>query len=860
MADVPQWFVWRLEWSPEEGKYLKTPCAHDGSAPRLDASLPSTWADYDRVVDVVTALNKYSKHHSLKYAVGFWMTRAAGVWFLDMDKCVNAGVVAPFAMQLVEAFPGAMVEFSSSGKGLHVIGSGPVPANHRNKPERGVKDALAPIELEFYTEGRGIAFGLTGEAQGCADTRLDVMPLCAAYFPPRPERDTEGVRPEWRGPADDDVLIERFLNARQSAAAAFGGKAGLPQLWRGECAHDSESDMALASHLAFWTGCDEERIERLMLRSGLRRAKWSERRPHGTYLTFTIANACATCDNVYQEPERNLAVQEAMYALPFVEGAVGEGGTTVTHVAGELVSAELFAKVDALVDAVTACPTELLMHNEVIPSIRAAGIPLALQERLVGAVQKQLKFWGNGMGVGKLRALLFPPAQRVAQVGELPDWAKDFCFVVNGDKFYNLNNTVEYSINGFHAVFGRHMPITDGGRRENAAEKCLHFWNMPVVERIGYRPDRGSFFEWDGVQYANSYSASSFPATATAYSERGIAGIQAFQSLLYDMCSRRQDVFLNLLYWFAHNVQHPGKKIRWAPIIKGVHGDGKTLVFAVLRAAMGHRNVNTTSNSNISNSGGFTDWAVRGAVNVIEEIMLVGKARHQLYNAMKEFISNNICDINPKGGKPYQSFNTTNHAATTNHNDGLPMEKTDRRWFVIFTPWESLDAMRDYCGLDAAGWKTRTDSIDHALNHCASEVRAWFMSIQVPAEFDINGSAMMTPEKTRMMASGSDDAEASALSIIAEGGLGITERLLSSSMLSQRLTWKANQDGFEVPRSTALNHLLTRLGYSKMEKQVKWNGRTHTIWLRNGVEVSNEDVRFELDATQTTTSNLKLGS
>ena len=32
-----------------------------------------------------------------------------------------------------------------------------------------------------------------------------------------------------------------------------------------------------------------------------------------------------------------------------------------------------------------------------------------------------------------------------------------------------------------------------------------------------------------------------------------------------------------------------------------LHGDGKTLLFAVLRAAMGYRNVATTSNSNISN-------------------------------------------------------------------------------------------------------------------------------------------------------------------------------------------------------------------------------------------------------------------
>lgn len=45
---------------------------------------------------------------------------------------------------------------------------------------------------------------------------------------------------------------------------------------------------------------------------------------------------------------------------------------------------------------------------------------------------------------------------------------------------------------------------------------------------------------------------------------------------------RRDDVFCSLLYWMAHNVQKPGVKIRWSPILKGVHGDGKTLAAAVL--------------------------------------------------------------------------------------------------------------------------------------------------------------------------------------------------------------------------------------------------------------------------------------
>ena len=311
MADNPQFFIWRLVWDATAAKYRKTPCKLDGSPYAIDASLPANWTDYDTAVAAVAALPQVPE---LRYALGFWMTADCGYWFLDVDNCVQDGVLLPFAQQLVETYPGAFCEWSSSGKGLHIIGMGNAP-DHRNKPERDTAARLVPMQLEFYSSGRGIAFGLTQQATGCADVRFDVSELCATYFPPRAEHDHgDGARVEWRGPADDDVLIERMLSAKQSAAAAFGGKASLPQLWRGEVHKDSDSDMSLAGHLAWWTGCDEARIERLMRRSGLLRPKWDVRRPGGTYLSQTIERACTLTDSCYQEPQQAATSDDASAA------------------------------------------------------------------------------------------------------------------------------------------------------------------------------------------------------------------------------------------------------------------------------------------------------------------------------------------------------------------------------------------------------------------------------------------------------------------------------------------------------------------------------------------------------------------
>lgn len=849
MRSLRQWFIWRLEWDESAGKYQKTPCALDGSVYRVDASLPSNWHDYHAAVSAAVFLNASDAciGRTLHYALGFWLTEECGYWFFDLDKVSTGdGVLSEFAAQMVAAFPSALMEWSSSRKGIHIIGRGAV-GPHRSRD-------VHKLGLEFYTSGRGIAFGLDGQAQGSADAdySAQVQALVDAYFPPRAVGDAgEGARAEWRGPVDDEVLIAKMLSARISAGAAFGGKLSLAQLWAGDVPEDqrSNADMALASHLAFWTGCDEDRMERLMWRSGLVREKWRE---HRTYLRqLTIANACKDCVRVYQEPERSVVAQQEAYGLPGLQQATATTLMSVGGPAHAVITPEMAALVKSLMDRITACGTMEEMHNEIIPAVRAAQVPGAYTEQLAKAINSVLDFHHAKMPIARLRALINPPVVAGTAGGnDAPLWLQQHCYVKDGDFFYNCENGARMTNQGFIAEYARLMPMKDNGQRENPVEWAFTRWNITTVHRLGYRPDMGPYYEWDGLDYANLYNIKSVPDYATEWTEDGLAAIDATKRLMWDMCGRREDVYLNLLQWMAHNVQRPSIKIRWAPIIKGCMGDGKSLLMAVLRAAMGYRNVKITGNSTLTNSGGFNQWAIGAAVNVIEEIMLTGKERHRIYNAMNEFITNSVVNINAKGKADYTEYNCTNHIALTNHNDALPLGMTDRRWFVIFTPWMTLQEMQAYCGLDAESWKGRTGLIDRAIRELPGELRSWLLGVQIDAGFDIRGSAMVTPEKMRMMATSNDDAAGAAESIIMEGAAGITRNVLSSSCLSALLRLRAQQEGFEVPRSTALNHMLTQMGYSKLPKQIKWRGQTHTMWVRNGFTEEPEGLRLELETNR----------
>lgn len=241
---------------------------------------------------------------------GFVLTEQDPFFFLDIDKCWAGEQWSPLAQELCARLPGAAVEVSQSGRGLHLFGTLSRPIEH------GTKNVA--LGLEFYTKKRFVA--LTGtHAKGSAalDCTEAAEALVAQFFAPSVAlNEFEGWTTEpvegYGGPEDDEDLIRKACSSGQrSAAAAFGGQADVTfnDLWTanadplarkwpsetGKLYDGSSADQALANHLAYWTGKNCERMERLMRRSGLAREKWDG---HKTYLTNTILQACRFVDKV----------------------------------------------------------------------------------------------------------------------------------------------------------------------------------------------------------------------------------------------------------------------------------------------------------------------------------------------------------------------------------------------------------------------------------------------------------------------------------------------------------------------------------------------------------------------------------
>jgi len=102
--------------------------------------------------------------------VGF-VLNGDGIVCLDLDDCVVDGRASDAAEKFISAFPGAYVEISPSGRGLHVWGRG-----YMDKGRRFTRDGL---KVEAYPDGRYIT--VTGNVYRAGGLPvMDLYPVLGA--------------------------------------------------------------------------------------------------------------------------------------------------------------------------------------------------------------------------------------------------------------------------------------------------------------------------------------------------------------------------------------------------------------------------------------------------------------------------------------------------------------------------------------------------------------------------------------------------------------------------------------------------------------------------------------------------------
>ena len=789
MANYPQFILCKFIWNGKNEKYDKLPInPHTCQAFTKGAdwqSDPSAWTTAEAALLVADAMGE-------GYGVGFIFQASDPFFFVDIDNCLVGGQWTKTATDIMARLPGAAIELSKSGKGLHIFGQ------YSEMPPH--KCTNGGMGLEFYHEKRFVALTgniLAGDIAG--DYTAHLPGLIDAYFP-QCESSTEGAADWTEEPVEnytstetDEELIARAMAAKDSAAALMGSGISFGDLFEAnpealETAFpdssrrwdESSADGALAMRLLFWTGGNFERTRALMLMSQLVRPKWDRE----DYLPRTIRSAGAKQKSFYSVVE----------PTPEIEGAAKLRGSPKAVALAEQVRAKILA-------SATPEQSELLL------------------------TQTSTKLWLNNKDktAEELTAQITP----VKELGDIfvmkttikegyqfctvdmQDELFDGCsYIVESDKMFHPSHNKRLKKSQFDNIFAGRIFQLDGDKAETKSAWEAFLYSMlrqrPRVNDTCFRPmePTGEIIEEDGLRFVNTYKkipVITKPGDASIFTEH-------LRKLLPDPTD-----YEIMMSYMAACVQHVGCKFQWAPLLQGVEGNGKSTLTFCVQYAIGKPYTHLPMTSEIGEK--YNAWAFDMLFIGVEDCYASAKNR-EVMEILKPMITSNRLAVRDMGEGQRMADSCANWILNTNHQDSVEKTGNDRRIAPFFCPQQNeADLERD--GMGRAYFKRLYDWLQKEGGYAV--VAHYLSTYAIPVEHNpavqLGGGASRAPLTT----STKDAIQATLGSVeqevqeaIAQGRSGFRGGWVSSIQLSILL--KDANLSKKLPNNK-IKDMLAKLGY-----------------------------------------------
>lgn len=429
---------------------------------------------------------------------------------------------------------------------------------------------------------------------------------------------------------------------------------------------------------------------------------------------------------------------------------------------------------------------------------------------------------------------------------DLGNWV----FLRSPGQFRNVRTGEEMSKQSFDLTFQAVVPEVDytpAGRRLGKpkivppSEYLLHYAYGLSVSNTIYLPQHAGadpVIKIDGVEFLNSYLPAFVPVAAASYA--GHWAHEVWDGHLKRLLPKE---WCLLLQWLAFNVQNPGRKILWAPIIKGTPGDGKTSISTLLGAVMGQRNVKVVGSESLFSD--FTAYAEGSCVAFLEEIRMTGHSRINAMDKLKPLITNDVIDVVKKGSNGKNLPNVTNYMAFTNHEDALVIDENDRRWGVFFTPFADRASLRP-AGMDADYF----DRLHSAISNHADVLRAWLLDVDT-ADFNPKIAPPMTAAKSTMIARSMSPDAAMVKEMVELGREGVGRHVAATNCINAAL----KQEFGATIQTTRMAAAFAEIGWQVVAFEIKWMGQARKVYVSKDIDWPSSEphlramVREHLDKT-----------
>jgi len=268
---LPDYLKALPNWTLRKGK-IPYSANYNGMA---SSTNKDSWCSYEK------AYNSYQMHKNEYDGLEFAINLESNLIFIDIDHCINDGVMDIRATDIIDSLNNQYIEISQSGTGIHILAIGKIPKGFKNSKNG----------IEFYNDKRFIA--LTGNAIFPNEPHLDNDSIMDVYNRYCPREEPKNFRPSSQCicTETDKAIVSKAMEKSPKFPSLYGGN------WQEYYSSQSEADLSLCNILAYWCDCDLAMMDRIFRASGLYREKWNR----DDYRNKTLQTAIGSCKETRSE-------------------------------------------------------------------------------------------------------------------------------------------------------------------------------------------------------------------------------------------------------------------------------------------------------------------------------------------------------------------------------------------------------------------------------------------------------------------------------------------------------------------------------------------------------------------------------
>lgn len=250
-----------------------------------------------------------------------------------------------------------------------------------------------------------------------------------------------------------------------------------------------------------------------------------------------------------------------------------------------------------------------------------------------------------------------------------------FVFVIWEQEYFDAERNVIIGDKAIRHLLTPYMPRKNG-READPVDRLMRARNKSAVEALAFHPGEKSIFTYNKKRYANTFFDQS--PTPTEPMKDELEKINWLFGRIDDPNYRDW-----LLQFFAHMVQHPGIKIRTAPLIwSKVQGNGKSTIVGTIPKLLVGEDYYTEVTQGELNSD-HNDFLIgKWHITLAEFRAGTRGEREAISKKVENWIADDVLAIHPKGTKGYSIPNHLVVTASTNKDDAALIDENDRKWAV----------------------------------------------------------------------------------------------------------------------------------------------------------------------------------